>query len=152
MYELIISEKPAAAEKIALALADKNVKKESRNGVPYFILTRKGRKIVVGCAAGHLFALAEKVKSKSLSYPVFDIEWLPVFLVDKSARFTKAYYDALRALAKGAEIFTVATDYDVEGEVIGLNIIRYICNRNDARRMKFSTLTKPDLVAAYERV
>lgn len=45
---------------------------------------------------------------------------------------------------------TVATDYDIEGEVIGLNIIRFICAQKDANRMKFSTLTEPELNKAYE--
>lgn len=44
----------------------------------------------------------------------------------------------------------MATDYDIEGEVIGLNIVRYICNQQDASRMKFSTLTKTELEQAYE--
>jgi len=34
--------------------------------------------------------------------------------------------------------------------VIGLTVIKYACKKKDASRMKFSTLTKPDLVEAYE--
>jgi DNA topoisomerase-1 len=53
-------------------------------------------------------------------------------------------------LAKHASQFTVATDYDVEGEVIGKNIVEYIFHRPDAARMKFSTLTKQELEESYE--
>jgi len=32
-------------------------------------------------------------------------------------------------------------DFDVEGEVIGLNVVRFVAKKNDAKRMKFSSLT-----------
>ncbi|MBD3361378.1 DNA topoisomerase I [Candidatus Woesearchaeota archaeon] len=150
MYELIITEKPNASKRIAEALADGKPIKENLKGVPYYKVTHGNRDLVIGCAVGHLFGLAEKVKSKGFKYPVFDIEWVPNYEVSKSADFSKKYFNVLKKLAKNAKSFTVACDYDIEGEVIGLNIIRFICNRNDANRMKFSTLTKPDVIAAYE--
>ncbi|MBD3303578.1 DNA topoisomerase I [Candidatus Woesearchaeota archaeon] len=149
MYELIITEKPNASKRIAEALAEGKPIKENIKGVPYYKVTHKGNDLVIGCAVGHLFGLAEKEKA-GFKYPVFDIEWVPSFEVSKSADFSKKYYNVLKKLAKDAGSFTVACDYDVEGEVIGLNIVRFICNRNEARRMKFSTLTKPDVIKAYE--
>ncbi|MEM3153995.1 MAG: DNA topoisomerase I [Candidatus Woesearchaeota archaeon] len=149
MYELIITEKPNASKKVAEALG-KPVKKDIK-GVPYYVVSHGRREIVIGCAVGHLFGLAEKKKSKGFAYPVFDIEWVPTFEISKGASFTKAYFEALKKLSKEANSVTVATDYDVEGEVIGLNVVRYICNRNDAKRMKFSTLTKDELVESYEK-
>ena len=149
MYELIIAEKPNASAMVAEALADGKPLKENFKGVPFYRVTHKGKDIVVGCAVGHLFGLAEKDKKPGFKYPVFDIEWIPTYEISKAAGFAKKYFMALKKLAKDASSFTVACDYDVEGEVIGLNIIRYICNRNEAKRMKFSTLTKPDLVEAY---
>lgn len=150
MYELIITEKPKASLKIAQALADKTPKKETYMAkVPYYKLTHKGKEIVVACAVGHLYSLAEKEK-KGWIYPVFDIEWKPIAEIQKAAKFSKKYLNAIKKLAKDAAEFTVACDYDIEGETIGLNIIKYACNRKDANRMKFSTLTKPDIVKAYE--
>ncbi len=149
-YELIITEKPNAAKKLAEALADGKPLKENYKGVPYYKVTHGKNDIVVGCAVGHLFGLAEKEK-KGFRYPVFDIEWVPVSEISKGAEFSQKYADALRKLAKGADSYTVACDYDVEGEVIGLNVIRYICHRNDARRMKFSTLTKDELIESYAK-
>ena len=149
-YELIICEKPAAAKKIADALADsKAEKKSTRDKVPYYMLTHEGKEIVVGCAVGHLYGLKQKEGLKS-KYPVFDIKWAPSGEISKGAIFSKKYLANLKRLAKGADEFTVATDYDIEGEVIGLNIIRFACKKKDAKRMKFSTLTKGDLVKAYE--
>ncbi|HZX44098.1 MAG TPA: DNA topoisomerase I [Candidatus Nanoarchaeia archaeon] len=148
MYELIITEKPAAAEKIASALADGKPIRENLGGVPYYKITRGKKDIVVACAVGHLYGLDEK--KSSWKFPVFDIEWQPAHESKKSAGFSKKYLMAIKKLCKDANEFTVATDYDVEGEVIGLNVVRYACHKKDASRMKFSTLTKPDLVEAYD--
>ena len=148
-YELIISEKPNASKKIAEALADKKVTKKSVGKVSYYELTHKGKSIVVTCAVGHLFNLAEKDK-KAWTYPIFNFEWKPSHLVSKESKFTKDYADVIKKLSKDAESFIVATDVDVEGDVIGWNIIRFICNKNDAKRMKFSTLTKDELIESYE--
>ena len=124
MYELIITEKPAAAKKIAESLADGKAIKEVFQGVAYYKVTHGKKDIVVACAVGHLFGLAEKEK-KGWRFPVFEIEWRPVS-ENKGAAFTKKYLNTIKKLAKGANEFTVACDYDQEGEVIGLNVIRYV--------------------------
>lgn len=150
MTELIICEKPKSAFKIAQALSDNGLKKEVYSKkIPYYRLTHSGSDIIVGATVGHLFGLAEAVKV-GWTYPVFDIKWKPIFETQREAKFAKKYYDCLKKLCKDIKEITVACDYDVEGEVIGLNIVRYICGEKDANRMKFSTLTKPDLVEAYE--
>ncbi len=149
MYELIVTEKPAAALKIAEALADGKPIKENYQGVPYYKVTYGKKDIIVACAVGHLYGLAEKVK-KGWVFPVFDIEWKPVAETTKGSAFTKKYLNTLKKLAKGANSFTIATDFDIEGEVIGLNVVRYIFNQKDANRMKFSTLTKDELRESYK--
>ena len=146
-YELIISEKPNAAKRIAEALADKTPKKQSVNKVPYYELEHNKKPVVVACAVGHLYTVAEK--NKSFTYPSFDLQWVPSSDVSKGSAFSKKYLLLIKRLAKKANLFTVACDYDTEGEVIGLNCIRFACNQKDSRRMKFSTLTKDDLVEAY---
>jgi len=143
-YELIITEKPQAALKISSALG-KSTKRNDK-GIPYYEVDRDGKKIVVACAVGHLFTLHQKVRGSG--FPVFDISWEPNYIVRKTD-FTKKYFDTLLRLAKSAGEITVATDYDIEGEVIGLNVIRYICGQEDAARMKFSTLTDKELNDAY---
>ncbi len=144
-YELIITEKPQAALKIASALG-KSVKRDNK-GIPYYEVSRNNKKIVVACAVGHLFTL--KQNNPGSEIPIFDISWNPNYLVRKGD-FTKKYYDTILSLAKNAGSLTVATDYDIEGEVIGFNVIRFICSQKDANRMKFSTLTPVELNNAYE--
>lgn len=148
-HTLIISEKPQAALRIADALAESSIKKVGK-GVYWLEFTRKSKKHVVVPAVGHLFALNTK-KGKGWHYPTFDVEWIPTF-TRKGSEFTEKYYNNIRKLVKKSDDFIIATDYDTEGEVIGFNILRFLCNRTDAKRMKFSTLTKPDLVEAYENV
>ena len=145
-YELIITEKPQAALKIANALGV-SAKREIVRGVPYYEVDRNGKKIIVACAVGHLFTL--KQNSPGSGIPVFDISWIPNYLV-KKGDFTKKYYDTLIKLAKNAGSITIATDFDVEGEVIGKNVVKLICNQPDAHRMKFSTLTPNELNRSYE--
>ncbi len=146
-YELIITEKPQAALKISSALGKS--RKNNIKGVPYYEVNRNGKNIVVACAVGHLFTLTQNTTGSSV--PVFDIDWVPNFYVRKKD-FTKRYYDLLLRLIKGASSLIVATDYDIEGEVIGYNVIRFIGNQKDAKRMKFSTLTEKELNEAYEKM
>jgi len=146
-YELIVTEKPSQAKKIAEALADSKPLQKSEHGVSHYLLTHNKKDIVVVSAVGHIYSLTEK--EKSYNYPSYDIHWVPAYEADKNSAHTKKYINVIKKLAKDATEFTVATDFDVEGEVIGLNMIRYACKQKDAHRMKFSTLTKEDLVKSY---
>lgn len=148
-YTLIITEKPQAAAKIAYALAKGKEKKLDLSGIPYYELEYNKEKILVASAAGHLFTLDQK--SKGSDYPVFDIEWVPSY-TKKNGAWTKKYFQTLSKLSKNASNIIIATDYDIEGEVIGLNIIRGIAKRKDAYRMKFSTLTNNELEESYNHV
>jgi reverse gyrase len=141
---LIITEKPQAANKIANALGD--ARKLSENNVPYYELEKDGKKIYVASAVGHLFNLTYK-KGQS-GYPVFELEWKASHEI--KANFTKKYLDVLKKLAARSGDFIVATDFDVEGEVIGWNVLRFICKQDNAKRMKYSTLTAEELKHAYE--
>jgi len=147
-YELLIAEKPSACKKIAEALADGKVIKHIEEKVSYYEITHNKKKIIVASAVGHLFGL--KATEKGWKYPIFDYEWQPVYNVSKSAEFAKKYINLLEKLVKDAEDITICTDFDLEGEVIGLNIVRFIAKRKDANRMKFSTLTRDELREAYE--
>lgn len=145
-YILIVTEKPQAAMKIASALG--KAKKYTEGGASYFEVEHSGREIVVASAVGHLFNLEYKPGQKG--WPIFQLEWRPSY-ERTSAAFTKKYFSLLKKLAKGASEVLVATDYDVEGEVIGWNVLRFICNRDTAKRMKYSTLTKDELVESFEK-
>jgi len=144
MHTLVICEKPKAAMKIAYALAEIAPVKRNLDKVPYWEVNRGKKKFIVVSAVGHLFGLVQKGVSKE--WPVFDIEWKP------HGSFVRKYINAISNLAKEASDFIIACDYDVEGELIGFNTLRFLCKKEDAKRMKFSTLTKSDLVKSYEQI
>lgn len=148
-YVLIIAEKPDAMRRIAEALAERNSLKKhiAKNGVAYYEFKRNGRKHLVVCAVGHLFNL-DATHSKWV-YPIFDYRWRPSFEVRKSSAFSKKYFDVVASLIKDAREHLIATDYDTEGSVIGWNILRFLGGVNNAKRMRFSTLTKDELVNSY---
>ena len=145
-YLLIITEKPQAAQKIATALADSSPRQIKEGKVSYYELSHKGQKIIVANAVGHLFNLNYKAGQKG--YPIFELEWQPSYEKARGS-FTKPYFNLLKKLAKRASSFIIATDYDIEGEVIGWNVLRFICQQENAQRMKYSTLTKSDLQKSF---
>jgi len=152
MYSLIITEKPSVSRRVAASLSEGPVRQLSSHGVQYLAISRGGREYYVVSAVGHLFSL--KQKSAGWSYPIFDIEWVPVYEASKNSGFTKKYLQTIRDLARDASSFFISTDYDIEGELIGHNILNYACPEGSitkARRMKFSTLTQAELTNAFEK-
>ncbi len=107
-----------------------------------------GEEFVVAPAVGHVYTLVEKEKSSG--YPVFDIEWVPAYQASKEAAYTRGYVELLQKLAKKADSFVSACDYDIEGSTIAYNVFRFATTLRDGKRMKFSALTKEDLLKAYE--
>ncbi|MEM2137965.1 MAG: DNA topoisomerase I [Candidatus Anstonellaceae archaeon] len=146
--KLVICEKPKVAEKIAYALGRGSTVKKALYGVPYYEVERDGQKLVVVSAVGHIYTLRQKDGERS--YPVFDIEWAPSHEVEKGADYTKKYLEAIEKLAPGADEYICACDFDIEGSLIGYNVIRFLGDVSKGSRMKFSALTSGDLEEAFE--
>jgi len=149
MATLIITEKPKVAERIAKTIG--KAERSSSEGVSYY---RVGDVYVVP-AVGHVYGLREK-NSGQWKYPVFDIEWVPNYVMDKGASYTKAYLKNIEELAERCDTFINSCDYDAEGEVIGFNVIRFACKTDpygsNVKRMKYSTLTEESIMKAYENM
>ncbi|MFB0514524.1 MAG: DNA topoisomerase I [Candidatus Bathyarchaeia archaeon] len=149
-YTLIITEKPDAAQRIAQALDQKGKpKKVEEKNVPYF-LAERDKPLVVVPALGHLYTVVHIGKGRNY-YPVFNLKWAPRYLAEKGAKQIRTWVEVVSKLAKNAEEFIDACDYDIEGSLIGYCLLRYACENkeNVAKRMKFSTLTKKELEKAY---
>ena len=145
----LICEKPNAAKKIAVALAENKVKQvKSEFGVDYFEFKRDGKIHLAVPAVGHLFGLKDD-SGKGWTYPIFKTQWLPTYEINNKAAFARKYLKTFESLVSDDFEYVVATDLDEEGSVIGYNILRFLCNKEKAKRMCFSTLTKPDLVKSY---
>jgi DNA topoisomerase-1 len=151
-YTLIITEKPDAAQRIASAL-DKEGKprKMEENGVPYYVAQRD-KKIVIVPAVGHLYTVAAETRERNL-YPIFDFKWVPRNMAERGAKQIRTWIETMTKLAENADAFIDACDYDIEGSLIGYCILKYACNNKEqtSKRMKYSTLTKPELEKSYSQ-
>ena len=153
MSVIIISEKPDAALRIAEALAEKKLRTlHSRYGINYYEFDRNGKRHVVVSAVGHLFNLKQKTRGQEYPVLIKNIEWMPSFKVSKKSKFSERYFKTIDDLAKEDSEYIIACDYDNEGSLIGYNILRFICKKEDAKRMFFSTLTKSDLIKSFENI
>jgi len=152
---VIITEKPDASKRIAEALGGSGAKqKENREAFWYEFRKGNGKFFVVS-AVGHIFALDTVKDGSGWSYPTFKTQWVPSF-EKKGSEFSEKYYRNIEDIIKENRDnpktnFIVATDYDTEGSVIGFNVLKFMAERNDAERMKFSTLTKDELIESYEK-
>ncbi len=150
-YALIITEKPDAAKRIAQALdSEGKPKKVEESGVPYFRVHRN-RELVVVPALGHLYTVVHE-RGRRNYYPVFNFKWAPRHLAERGAKKIRSWIETISKLAKDAEDFIAACDYDLEGSLIGYCILKYACENKEvvAKRMKFSTLMRSELEKAYE--
>lgn len=152
-YTLIIAEKPDAARRISEAIADKKPKYIKKRGITYYDFTVQGKRHICVPAAGHLFILTPSKENnpKGWNYPVFNLEWVPTY-TKKATAWTEKYLRNIQDLSRNASDFIDAADVDTEGEVLLFNILRFICNVKDAKRMKFSTLTREELRESYRKM
>lgn len=133
-------------------MAEEGVRSISLDGVEVLSFRRAGSDFVACSALGHLYGLSDSFKTRE-TYPVYDLEWYPSYLVHDRSTGVRKRIRVITRLAKRARAFVNACDYDAEGGTIGENILRYACGRAEgsAVRAKFSTLTKQEIVPAFEQ-
>ena len=151
---LVLCEKPDAAMRIANALDDSGRAAARKiDGVPYNEAKRGNKELLVVSALGHLYTVAPKTRDRDV-YPVFDFQWQPKHLVERGSEQRRAWIEVISRLSKEAGDFILATDYDIEGATLGYTILKYACGgkENEAKRMKFSTLTAKELIESYEKL
>ena len=149
---LIVAEKPSVALRLAIALGNNAQRRINLNGVNYYEIDDSKGKIYIAAAVGHIFTIRQADEKKG--YPVLKVEWAASYEVGKNSYYTKKYLDVFKILAKRCDSYINACDFDIEGTVIGTNIIKFLGGdlEHKARRMKFSTTTIPDLKNAYENL
>ncbi len=152
---IIITEKPDASTKISQALAGKKAKKKEKREAFWYEFKKGRDKFFVVPAVGHIFALDTVKDGKGWNYPTFNTHWIPSYQ-KKGSEFSEKYFKNIEDVitknnGKSRTNFIIATDYDTEGSVIGYNVIRFLAKKNDAQRMKFSTLTKDELLESYKK-
>jgi len=150
MRRLIVCEKNHAAHRIALILSDNTYKKRSVANAPVFHFTRDGDEIDVMALRGHIMELdyPKELNNWSSISPKDLVHVKPEKKVDSSA---KNIMNALKALASQADEIIVATDYDREGELIGVEALEELEVKKPVRRARFSALTKSEVEKAFEQ-
>src|SRR5215213_5900279 len=157
---LIVTEKDNSAKKIAQILSGGKAKEDKSYGIPHYAWDDEhGGTRVIGLK-GHLMNPA---------FPEGYSEWRKIEprelisapLVKEPVQ--KAVHKALRKQAKGADEVVIATDYDREGEVIGLEALDEVLDANPklaahvaenggvggVSRARYSALTKEEIEEAF---
>ena len=82
---VMVGEKPKVASKLANALGNYDI--EENRGVKNYIVKTDNRKIIIAPAVGHIYNLQQV--SDGWTYPVFDVEWAPIFETSDGASYVK---------------------------------------------------------------
>ena len=151
---LIISEKANAAKKIAQFLAEGSVKDGKHRSVPHHTFAWNGEECVSVGLKGHVL---------NPEYPEEYSNWQkvePSSLIDAEIQKNvseKGVAEAVRSLAKKADELVIATDFDREGELIGVEALSLAFEANPklmdhVQRARFSALTKGEVTRAFENL
>jgi DNA topoisomerase I len=149
---LIVSEKANAAKKIAQFLAEGPVKEGKHRSVPHHTFTWKGEECVSVGLKGHVL---------NPEYPEEYSNWQkvePSELIDAEILKSvseKGVANAVKSLAKKADKVVIATDFDREGELIGVEALSLVFEANPrlvdhVERSRFSALTKGEVTRAFD--
>ena len=148
---LVITEKPRAAQRIAHILKQEDLTAHTVGSSTYYELERQKERLFVVSALGHLYNLKEKRPSAFKRYPTFSVYWAKN--TGRGRKGVPELIELIGEISSGVDEVVVATDYDIEGSIIGFNTVRFACGEDavsKASRMKFSSLTKDEILDAYE--
>src|SRR5918994_1841481 len=151
---LIISEKANAAKKVAQFLAEGTVKDGKHRSVLHHTFKWGGEECVSVGLKGHVL---------NPEYPEEYSNWQkvePSSLIDAEIRkfvSEKGVAEAVRALSKKADKIVIATDFDREGELIGVEALSLAFEANPklvdhVERARFSALTKGEVTRAFDEL
>src|SRR5215217_3762227 len=149
---LIISEKANTAKKIAQFLSEGSVREGKHRSVPHHTFTWKEEETVSVGLKGHVL---------NPEYPEEYSNWQkvePRELIDAEILKSvseKGVANAVQSLAKKADRVVIATDFDREGELIGVEALSLVFAANPklmdhVERARFSALTKGEVTRAFD--
>ena len=155
-YQVVICEKPLAAKRIAEVLGSKKLtKREPAPGVVIFdVISDDDQRYIVCSALGHLYGINPVEKNRK-KYPIYDVKWSPRYskIVREKERISQTL-QIISNISHGASGFIHACDYDLEGELIGYNILQLACDNKYevSKRAKFSSLTDSELTKSFRNL
>ena len=147
MRKLIITEKANAARRISTILSNGKSTSKSAGGVTVISFNYNGDDYDVVSLRGHIIELdyPSEYNDWSASSPL-DLIYAPQI---KTVR-VKSILSAIKQLMSTADEIIIATDFDREGELIGMETVKYAeADMSKVRRARFSALTKGEIEAAF---
>jgi DNA topoisomerase-1 len=153
MSKLVICEKNDAAERIAKILSDGKLEKIwYKDKIPFFKFEKNNKEWIVVGLRGHIVALDypqeynlwNRVSPKDL------IDVAPIKIVSE-----KQIVELLKKFTDECDEVIVATDYDREGELIGVEGLDIVKTKNqdiNVKRARFSSLTKEEISEAFQKL
>ena len=150
MKKLIITEKANAARRISTILSDGKSHSSTTGGVTVISFESGGDDYDVVSLRGHIIELdyPKEYNDWSSTSPV-DLVYAPQV---KTVR-VKSILGMIRDLASKADEIIIATDYDREGELIGMETVREAgADMSIVKRAKFSALTKGEVENAFDNL
>ena len=147
MKKLVITEKANAARRISTILSDGKSKTAKVSGANVITFVSGGDEYSVISLRGHIIELdyPEEFNDWGASSPV-DLVYAPQVKTVK----VKTTLSAIRSLMESADEIIIATDFDREGELIGIETVKIAeADMKKVRRAKFSALTKAEVENAF---
>jgi DNA topoisomerase-1 len=151
--KLVISEKNIAARRIAYILSGGKLKTTRLGNTPVYEFTKDGETWKVIGLRGHIINLdfPDGFNQWNKIPPSELIEIKPCKKVSE-----KNIAASLKSLVDKNPFLIVATDYDREGELIGVEVINlikeYNKDINQIKRAKFSALTNYEINSAFDKL
>ncbi len=147
MRKLIITEKANAARRISTILSDGKSHSTTSGGVTVITFDRDGDDYCVISLRGHII---------ELDYPKEYNDWGAIKPADlvytqqiKTVR-VKSILNSIKEMVGNSDEIIIATDYDREGELIGMETVKAVnADMSKVRRAKFSALTKGEVENAF---
>ena len=151
--KLVICEKNIAARRIAYILSNGKTRSKTIGKTPIYELTKDNETWNVIGLRGHII---------NLDYPAGFNQWTkipPHELIDVEPCkkvSEKSIATALKSLVDKNPFLIIATDFDREGELIGVEVIDLLRNYNkdikQIKRAKFSAITNYEITNAFNKL
>ncbi|MBN2066104.1 MAG: DNA topoisomerase I [Candidatus Thermoplasmatota archaeon] len=151
--KLIICEKNIAARRIAYILSNGKVKNGRMGSTPIYEFTKDSEPWTVIGLRGHIV---------NLDFPAGFSQWAKtppseLITVNPCKKITEKHIaSSLKSLVDKNPFIVVATDYDREGELIGVEVVNLLKEYNrelhTIKRAKFSAITHYEIVQAFEKL
>src|SRR2546421_31022 len=147
---LVLAEKFSAARRLAQILSQGKTETVRAEGFSYFQFSRDGNVCIIFPLRGHVV---------EIDYPAEVRDWNDTdldLLIDTEPirqETPPALHDTLRRLSDETDEVVLATDYDREGELIGVEALETLRSRRPdlpARRARFSAMSPSEGRHAFE--